>query len=79
MGKVVVYLFASWVANASKTALLMSIESSPGKRVMWLEPDGLPDILFGNGGKVSVEEVGKGGGEFISVVKFNTTGAMSEY
>ena len=51
------------------------------EREIWLEPEGeyLPDILFGDGGKVSADEVGEGGEEFISVVKFNTTGAMSEH
>ena len=79
LGKAVVYLFASWVANALETALLMSMESSPGERVIWPEPDGSPDILFGDGGKVLAEEVGEGGGEFVGVIKFNTMGAMSEH
>ena len=78
-GKAAVYLFASWAAKASETALLMSMESSPGERVIWPEPEGLPNILLGEGGKVSVEEVGKGGGEFVGVIKFNMTGAMSKY
>ena len=80
LGKAAVYLLASWAAKASETALLMSAESSPGLRVIWLEPEGdSPDILFGEGGKVSVEDVGERGGEFVGVVKFNTTGAMSEH
>ena len=81
LGKAAVYLLASWAAKASETALLMSVESSPGERVTWLEQegDGLPNILFGEGGKVSVEDVGKGGGEFVGVIKFDTTGTMSEY
>ena len=59
----------------------MSMESSSGERVIWLEPEeeGLPDILFGDGGKVLAEEVGEGGGEFVGVIKFNTMGAMSEH
>ena len=59
----------------------MSTESLLWEREIWLEPEGecLPDILFGDGGKVSADEVGEGGEEFISVVKFNTTGAMSEH
>ena len=80
LGKAAVYLLASWAAKASETALLMSAESSPGLRVIWLEPEGdSPDILFGEGGKVSVEDVGERGGEFVGVVKFNTTGAMSKH
>ena len=79
-GKVAVYLLASWAAKALETALLMSVESSPGERVIWLEPEGdSPNILFGEGGKVSVEEVGERGGESISVVKCDTTGAMSKH
>ena len=79
-GKVVVYLFASWAAKASETALLMSAVSSPGERVTWPEPEGdLPNILFGEGGKVSVEDVGKGGEEFVGVVKCDTTGVMSKH
>ena len=63
-GNVAVYLFASWAAKASETALLMSVESSLGERVIWPELEGdLPDILLGEGGKVSVEDVGKGGAE----------------
>ena len=79
--KAAVYHFASWVASASETALLMSMESSSGERVIWLEPEGegSPDILFGDGGKVSAEKVGEGGGEFVGVIKFNTMGAMSEH
>ena len=81
LGKAAVYLFASWAAKALETVLLMSTESSPGERVTWPESegDGLPDILFGKGGKVLVEDVGEGGGEFIGVIKFNTTGTMSKY
>ena len=61
--------------------MLMSVESSPGEREIWSKPEGegSPDILFGDGGKVSVEEVGEGGGEFVGVVKFDMTGMMSEY
>ena len=81
LGKVAVYHFASWMASASEMALLMSAESSPGESVMWPEPeeDGLPDILFGEGGKVLVEDMGEEGGEFIGVVKCDMTGAMSKY
>ena len=62
-------------------ALLMSIESLSQERVIGLEPEveGLPDILVGEGRKVLAEEAGEGGGEFISVIKFDTTDAMSEY
>ena len=62
-------------------ALLMSVESLSGKRVIWLEPraEGLLNILVGKGRKMSAEEIGKGGGEFISVVKFDLMGMMSEY
>ena len=78
--KVAVYLLASWAAKASETALLMSVVSSPGERVTWLEPEGdLPDILFGEGGKVSAEDMGERGGESVGVVKCDTMGAMSEY
>ena len=79
--KVAVYCFASWMASASEMALLMSTESSPGEWVMWPEPkgDGSPDILFGEGGKVLVEDMDEEGGEFIGVIKCDTTGAMSEY
>ena len=34
---------------------------------------------FGDGEKVSVDEVGERGGEFIGVVRFDTTGVMSKY
>ena len=34
---------------------------------------------MGKGRKVLVEDVGEKGGEFISVVKFNMTGAMFKY
>ena len=79
-GKAAVYLFASWAAKASETALLMSAVSSSGERVTWPEPEGeSPDILLGEGGKVSVEDVGEGGEEFVGVVKCDTTGAMSKY
>ena len=59
----------------------MRVESSSWEREIWLEPegDGSPDILFGDGGKVSAEEVGEGGGEFVSVVKFDMMGMMSEH
>ena len=59
----------------------MSTESSSQKRVIWLEPegDGSPDILFGDGGKVSANEVGEGEGEFVGVIKFNIMGMMSEH
>ena len=59
----------------------MSVESLPGERVIWPEPEGadLLDILFGEGGKVLAEEIGKGGGEFIGVVKFDMMGVMSKY
>ena len=75
------YFFVSQVASASETALLTSTEISLGERVIWPEPEpeGLLDILIGEGGKMSAEEMGKGGGEFISIIKFNTMGVMSEY
>ena len=38
-----------------------------------------PNILFGEGGKVSVEDVGEGGEEFVGVIKYDMMGAMSEY
>ena len=59
----------------------MSVESSSWERVIWpeSEEDGSPDILFGDGEKVSVDEVGEREGEFISVVRFDTTGVMSKY
>ena len=81
LGKAAVYLLASWAAKALETALLMSVESSSGKRVTWPEQEGddSPNILFGEGGKVSVEDVGKGGGEFVGVVKFDMMGMMSEH
>ena len=78
----VVYLFVSWVRSASEIALLMSAESSLREREIWLEPEAdgiLPDILMGEGGKVLVEEIEEEGGEFVSVVKFNTMGAMSKH
>ena len=79
-GKAAVYLLASWAAKALETALLMSVESSPGERVIWPELEGdSPDILFGEGGKVSVEDVDEGGGESISVVKCDMTGIMSKH
>ena len=51
------------------------------KRVIWPEPEGEGslDILFGKGGKVSAGKIGEDGGEFISVVKFDTMGIMSKY
>ena len=59
----------------------MSAESSSQEREIWPEPEGkgLPDILVGEGRKVSAEEVGKEGGELVGVVKFEMMGAMSEY
>ena len=59
----------------------MSTESSLQERVIWpeLEGDGSLDILIGEGGKVSVDEVGEEGGEFIGVIKFDIMGTMSEY
>ena len=59
----------------------MSVESLLGERVIWLEPEGvgLPDILLGDDGNVLVEEVGERGGEFISIIKFDMTGTMSEH
>ena len=79
--KVVVYCFASWAVKASETALLMSAESSLGEREIWPEPEGegSPDILFGEGRKVSAEEVGEGEGEFVGVIKFDMTGTMSKH
>ena len=63
-GKAAVYHFASWAAKALETALLMSVLSSPGERVIWPLPDGdSPDILFGEGRKVSAEDMGEGGEE----------------
>ena len=79
LGKAAVYLLASWAAKALETALLMSVVSSPGERVTWPEPDGdSPDILFGKGGKVLVEDMGEGGGESVSVIKCDTMGMMSK-
>ena len=78
-GKAAVYLLASWAARALETALLMSAVSSPGERVIWPEPEGeSPDILFGEGGNVSVEDVGEGGEEWVGVIKYDTMGVMSE-
>ena len=59
----------------------MSAESSLWERVIWLEPEAesLSDILVGEGGKVSVEEMGEEGGEFVGVIKFDMTGTMSKY
>ena len=61
--------------------MLMSAESSSWKRVIWLEPEaeGLSDILVGEGGKVSVEEMEEEGGEFVGVIKFDMMGTMSKY
>ena len=80
-GNAVVYFFASWAASVLETALLTSAESSLGESVIWLEPEGegSPDILFGEGVKELVEEVGKGGGEFIGVIKFDTMGMMFKH
>ena len=80
-GKEELYFFVSWMANASETALLMNGVSLSGDRVIWLElgVEGSLDILMSEGEKVSVEERGEGGGEFISVIKFDMMGAMSEY
>ena len=64
-----------------ETALLMNGVSLSGDRVIWLElgvEDSL-DILMGEGEKVSAEERGEGGGEFIGVIKFDMMGAMFEY
>ena len=62
LGKEVWYLFVSWVASASETALLMSMESSSGEREIQPEPgaEGSLDILIGKGGKVLMDE-GEGG------------------
>ena len=47
LGKVAVYLLASWAAKALETALLMSAVSSPGERVTWPEPEGdSPDVTI---------------------------------
>ena len=69
------------MASALETALLTSAESLSRERVIWpkLGPEGSPDILMGEGGKVLVEETGEGGGEFISVMKFNMMGTISKY
>ena len=79
--KEVLYFFVSQVASASETALLTSTEILLGERVIWpeAEAEGLLDILMGKGRKVLVEDVGEKGGEFISVVKFDMTGAMFKY
>ena len=62
-------------------ALLMSVKSSSGERVIWPEPEGKGslDILVGEGGKVLAEEVEERRGEFVSVIKFDMTGTMSEH
>ena len=52
------------------------------EREIWLEPEVegiLPDILMGEGGKVSVEEIGEEGGEFVGVIKFDMTSVMSKH
>ena len=51
------------------------------KGEIWLEPkvEGSLDILMGEGRKALTEEVGEEGGEFVSVIKFDTMGVMSEY
>ena len=69
------------MASALEIALLMSTESSLRKRKIWLEPgaEGSPDILIGEGGKMSMEESGEGGGKFIGIVKCDMIGVMSEY
>ena len=61
--------------------MLMSMESSSWKGEIWLEPEveSSLDILMGEGRKASTEEVGEEGGEFVSVIKFDTMGVMSEY
>ena len=81
LGKGVVYFFVSWASSASEMALLMSMESSLWKGEIWLEPkvEGLLDILMGEGRKALTEKVGEEGGEFVSVIKFDTMGVMSEY
>ena len=73
--------FVSWMASASEMALLISTESSLGKRKIWLKPgvEDSPDILIEEGGKMSVEESGEGGGEFIGIVKCDMIGTMSKY
>ena len=81
LGKEIWYLFVSWAASASETALATSAESSLGEKESQPEPEpkGLPDILFGDGRKVLVEEVGEGGEVCVGVVKINRMGAMSKY
>ena len=76
-----VYFFVSWARIALETALLMSTESSSWERVIWPEPEAgdLSNILMGEGRKVSAEETGEKEGEFVSVIKFDTMGVMSEY
>ena len=59
----------------------MSVESSSQEGEIWLKPEveGSLDILMGEGRKALMEEVGEEGGEFVSVIKFDTMDVMFEY
>ena len=76
-GKEELYFFVSWMVSALEMALLTRFVSLSVKRVIW--PEGLLDILIGDGRKVLAEEMGEKGEEFISIIKFDMTGVMSEY
>ena len=80
-GKEKLYLLVSWAASASETALLTSVVSSSKERMIQLKPrmEGLLDILVGEGGKVSAEEIEEREGEFVGIVKFDTMDMMSKY
>ena len=67
--KEVLYFLVFCAASALETTLATSANSSSGEKESWLEsePKGLPDILLDKGGKVLVEEVGKGGEDCIRV------------
>ena len=81
LGKAEVYLLASWARSALETDLLMSVESSLQEGEIWLKPEveGSLDILMGEGRKALMEEVGEEGGEFVSVIKFDTMDVMFKY
>ena len=78
-----IVFLASCADIALATVLVINAESSFREREIWpsKRPDleGLFDILFGKGGKVSIEEVGEGGEECVSMIKTDGVGTMSKY
>ena len=67
------------MASASEMALAMSADNSSEEKKSQPELEGSLDILFGEGEKVLVEEVGKEGEKCVSIVKTDRAATMSKY